>query len=84
MYLYIIVAQWCHVATLIWESIGSGKGLLQEGTKPLPETMLNYRQRSLPDLPGAGELNVFVFTNIVLPIMRSSCTCMLWSNDEDK
>ena len=59
------MAQWCHVATLIWDSIGSGNDLLPVGTKPLPETMLNYHQCSLPDLPGADELKVFVFTNIV-------------------
>ena len=72
------------MATLIWDSIGSGNDLLPLGIKPLPETMLNYHLCSLPDLPGADELNVFVFTNIVLPMMRSSCICMLWSNDGGK
>ena len=66
------MAQWCHVATLIWDSIGSGNGLLPEGTKPLPETMLDCHQCSLPDLPGADELNVFVFLLTLF--------CQLWGH----
>ena len=30
--------------TLIWVNIGSGNGLLPDGTKPLPEPMLTYHQ----------------------------------------
>ena len=30
------------MATEIWVSIGSGNGLLPDGTKPLPEPMLTY------------------------------------------
>ena len=37
--LYPIV---CHV--VIWVNIGSGNGLLPDGTKPLPEPMLTYHQ----------------------------------------
>ena len=29
----------------IWVNIGSGNGLLPDGTKPLPEPMLTYRQK---------------------------------------
>ena len=32
------------LATEIWVNIGSGNGLLPDGTKPLPETMLTYHQ----------------------------------------
>ena len=28
----------------IWVNIGSGNGLLPDGTKPLPEPMLSYHQ----------------------------------------
>ena len=38
----IIVAWWRHMATEIWVNIGSGNGLLPDGTKPLPEPMLTY------------------------------------------
>ena len=41
---WLIVAQWCHMVTKIWVNIGSGNGLLPDGTKPLPEPMLTYRQ----------------------------------------
>ena len=30
------------MATDIWANIGSGNGLLADGTKPLPEPMLTY------------------------------------------
>ena len=32
------------MATWIYVNIGSGDGLLPDGTKPLPEPMLTYRQ----------------------------------------
>ena len=32
------------MATEIWVNIGSGNGLLPDGTKPLPEPMFTYRQ----------------------------------------
>ena len=32
------------MATKIWVNIGSGNGLLPDGTKPLPEPMLTYHQ----------------------------------------
>ena len=32
------------MATAILDNIGAGKGLLPDGTKPLPETMLTYPQ----------------------------------------
>ena len=32
------------MATEIWVSIGSGNGLLPDGTKPLPEEMLTYHK----------------------------------------
>ena len=35
-----------HMVTQIWVNIGSGNGLLPDGTKPLPEPMLTYHQRS--------------------------------------
>ena len=33
-------AKWCHMVTHIWVNIGSGNGLLPDGTKPLPAPML--------------------------------------------
>ena len=30
---------------LVWVNIGSGNGLLPDGTKPLPDLMLTYHQR---------------------------------------
>ena len=35
---------WRHMATEVWVNIGSGNGLLPDGTKPLPEPMLTYHQ----------------------------------------
>ena len=35
---------WHHMATEIWVNIGSGNGLLPDGTKPLPEPMLTDHQ----------------------------------------
>ena len=32
---------------VIWDSVGSGDGLMPEDTKPLPETMLNYHHCGL-------------------------------------
>ena len=40
----LIVALWRHMASWIWVNIGSGNGLLPDGTKPLPEPMLTYHQ----------------------------------------
>ena len=34
----------CHMAAEIWVNIGSGNGLLPDGTKPLPEPMLTNHQ----------------------------------------
>ena len=39
-----IVAYWRHVSTWNWVNIGSGNGLMPDGTKPLPEPMLTYHQ----------------------------------------
>ena len=39
-----IVTYWGHMVTEIWINIGSGNGLLPDGTKPLPESMLTYNQ----------------------------------------
>ena len=38
------VAEWCHMATRICVNIGSGNGLLPDGTKPLPEPNLSSHQ----------------------------------------
>ena len=36
---------WCHhMVTGILVNIGSGNGLLPDGTKPLPESVLTYHQ----------------------------------------
>ena len=43
-YNQLIGALWCHMATENWVNIGSGNGLLPDGTKPLPEPMLTYHQ----------------------------------------
>ena len=40
----LIRAQWRHMAAENWVNIGSGNGLLPDGTKPLPEPMLTYHQ----------------------------------------
>ena len=37
-------SQGSHKATRNWVNIGSGNGLLPNGTKPLPEPMLTYHQ----------------------------------------
>ena len=34
----------CNMGTYIWVNIGSGDGLLPDGTKPLPEPMLKFYQ----------------------------------------
>ena len=41
------MAQWRHMATEIWVNMGSGNGLLPDGTKPLPEPMWTDHQWSL-------------------------------------
>ena len=41
-----IVAQWRLMVTQIWVNIGPGIGLLPDGTKPLPEPIWAYQQRS--------------------------------------
>ena len=38
------ITQWGLVTPEIWVNIGSGNGLLPDGTKPLPEPMLTYHQ----------------------------------------
>ena len=43
---WLIVAKWHHMATETWVNIGSGNGLLPDGTKPLPEPMLTDNQWS--------------------------------------
>ena len=42
---WLIVAWWPHMATRILVNIGSGNGLMPDGTKPSPEPMLIYHQR---------------------------------------
>ena len=42
----LIVAWWQQMATEIWVNIGSGNGLLPDGTKPLPEPVLTDHQWS--------------------------------------
>ena len=41
------------MATEIWVNFGSGNGLLPDGTKPLPESVLTDHQRSPVTYPGA-------------------------------
>ena len=43
---YGLVTPYGELATEIWVNIGSGNGLLPEGTKPLPEPMLTDLQWS--------------------------------------
>ena len=38
------------MAAEIWVNIGSGNGLLPDGTKPLPEQMLTYHQWGLSEI----------------------------------
>ena len=38
------LTHWGLVMPEIWVNIGSGNGLLPDGTKPLPEPMLTYHQ----------------------------------------
>ena len=47
-----LTSSWCHhsinslwPSDATWVNIGSGNGLLPDGTKPLPEPMLSYHQR---------------------------------------
>ena len=43
------IVAWCrHMATQIWVNIGSGNGLLPDGTKPLPEPMLTHQWVPVP------------------------------------
>ena len=42
-YVNFVMAYWWQMATEIWVNIGSGNGLLPDGTKPLPEPMLTYQ-----------------------------------------
>ena len=44
--IWLIVAYWRHMVTEIWVNIGSGNGLLPDGTKPLPEPILTDHQWS--------------------------------------
>ena len=44
-------ALWCHMATTIWVNIGSGNGLLPDGTKPLPEPLWSTHQWGLVAFP---------------------------------
>ena len=37
---FFLMGKWHHMVTKIWVNIGSGNGLLPDGTKPLPEPML--------------------------------------------
>ena len=41
---WFIVAWWHHMATKILVNIDSGNDFLPDSTKPLPESMLIYRQ----------------------------------------
>ena len=43
--LIMYMVYWCHIVSLVFVNIGSGNGLLPDGTKPLPGPMLNYHQR---------------------------------------
>ena len=36
------MAWYCHMVTWNWVNIGSGNGVLPDGTKPLPQPMLTY------------------------------------------
>ena len=42
----LLLAEWRHMARYIWVSIGSGTGLLLDGTKPLSEPLFTYIQKS--------------------------------------
>ena len=44
LHVWLIVAWKFHMATQIWVNIGSGNGVLHDGTKPLLEPMLTYHQ----------------------------------------
>ena len=41
------INRWCLMVTQIWVNIGSGNGLVPDGTKPLPEPMLTNHQHCL-------------------------------------
>ena len=43
---WVIVAEWRHMARFIWVGIGSGTGLLLDGTKPLSEPLFTYMQKN--------------------------------------
>ena len=55
------------MATYIWINIGSGNGLLPDGTKPLPEPMLTYHQRG-PVKASEHEMHQLSITRIGLKI----------------
>ena len=56
----------------IWVNIGSGNGLLPDGTKPLPEPMLTYHQY--------GPVSFFLSEDL---IKRSSEGTNQWSKLEN-
>ena len=51
--------EWIHMVTLIWVNIGSGNGLLPDGIKPLPESMMTNLKISVHDV-----LECFEMTNL--------------------
>ena len=63
-----IVAWWCDMVTLTQFNIGSGNGLLPDGTKPLPEPMLTFISEVLWHSP---ESNFTVSIQAIILYMMS-------------
>ena len=59
------------MATEIWVNIGSGNGLLPDGTKPLPEVRTNV------DLPSVRSIGIHLST-ISQEILQPSITKISW------
>ena len=57
------------MATEIWVNIGSGNGLLPDGTKPLPEQNV--------DLPSVRSIGIYLST-ILQKILQPSMTKISW------
>ena len=89
------MAQLHHISTYIWVSIGSGNGLLHDGTKTLPESRITYHQRcsvaftweqSHKKCPWCHELNPLLFllyTNDMPNCLPESHKTRLFADDSN-
>ena len=70
------MAWWCHVASYIWINIGTGNGLLPDGIKPLPETLLTYFQLDQQEQTAVRHENTtqdFSFQRMHMKLSSAKC-----------